>query len=187
MFRHLNLEKPTKWFLNLASDQKDAESPTNKKKYCDKYKNTPEWERKYEKKEEVHEDMFNHFKNIFDKREREKGDTISKFLGEIENHPEALAKKLTKAKKEANEKEISLDELKETLEDDSGKTPGIDGVDKDFLLRFWNLIGPTIHHAQKTFIQNEELNEFLDTGLFKVLKKGGTKMNLSKIGDQSRY
>ena len=30
MFRHLNLEKPTKWFLNLASDQKDAESPTKK-------------------------------------------------------------------------------------------------------------------------------------------------------------
>ena len=47
MFRHLNLEKPMKWFLNLASDQKDAESPTNKlKKYCDKYKNTPEWGRK---------------------------------------------------------------------------------------------------------------------------------------------
>ena len=68
--------------------------------------------RKYEKKEEVHEDMFNHFKNIFDKTEREKGETISKFLGEIENHPEALAKKLTEAEKEANEKEISLDELR---------------------------------------------------------------------------
>ena len=51
MFRHLNLEKPTKWFLSLASDQKDAESPINKlKKYCDKYKDTPEWGRKYEKR-----------------------------------------------------------------------------------------------------------------------------------------
>ena len=37
MFRQLNLEKPTKWFMNLANDQKDAESPTLKlRKYCDK-------------------------------------------------------------------------------------------------------------------------------------------------------
>ena len=27
MFRQLNLEKPTKWFMNLENDQKDAESP----------------------------------------------------------------------------------------------------------------------------------------------------------------
>ena len=110
--------------LNLASDQKDTESPTNKlKKYYDKYKNTPKWGRKYEKKEEVHEDMFNHFKNIFDKREQENEETISKFLGEIENHPEALAKKLTAADREANEKEISLNEPRETLNDaNSGKT-----------------------------------------------------------------
>ena len=43
--------------------------------------------------------MFTHFKNIFDKRERAKGETISKFLGDIVNHPETLAKKLTDAKK----------------------------------------------------------------------------------------
>ena len=91
------------------------------------------------------------------KRNEKKGETISKFIGEIENHPEALAKKLTEAEKEANEKEISLNELRETLDDaNSGKTPGIDGVDKDFLLRFWNLLGPTIHHAQKTFIQTND-------------------------------
>ena len=50
MFRRLNLEK---WFVNLANDQKDTESPAQKlKKYCDKYKNTTEWGKKYEKKEE---------------------------------------------------------------------------------------------------------------------------------------
>ena len=51
MFRQLNLEKPTKWFMNLANDQKDAESPAQKlKKYCDEYKNTTEWGKKYEKR-----------------------------------------------------------------------------------------------------------------------------------------
>ena len=63
MFRQLSLEKPTKWFLNLANDQKDAESPAQKlKKYCDKYKDTPEWGTKYEKKEDAHKDMYDHFK-----------------------------------------------------------------------------------------------------------------------------
>ena len=39
MFRPLNLEKPTKWFMNLANDQKDTESPALKlRKYCEKYK-----------------------------------------------------------------------------------------------------------------------------------------------------
>ena len=40
MFRQMNLEKPTKWFLNLASDKKQMDSPSNKlekdkKKYTD--------------------------------------------------------------------------------------------------------------------------------------------------------
>ena len=112
MFRQLNLEKPTKWFMNLASDQKDAESPAIKlRKYCEKYKNTPEWGTKYENKEDAHNDMFDHFKNIFDERKREEGETIGKFLGEIQNNPETLAKKLTDLEREANDKEISLEEL----------------------------------------------------------------------------
>ena len=139
MFRQLNLEKPTKWFMNLANDQKDAESPTLKlRKYCDKYKNTPEWGKKFEEKEVAHNDMFDHFKNIFDERKREQGETIGKFLGEIQNNPETQAKKLTELEREAKEKEVTLEELRESLEDaNAGKTPGIDGVDKDFLVRFW--------------------------------------------------
>ena len=39
MFKQLNLEKPTKWFLNLSSDKLFTDSPANKlRKYCDKYK-----------------------------------------------------------------------------------------------------------------------------------------------------
>ena len=41
MFKQLNLEKPTNWFLNLASDKLSTDSPANKlRKHCDKYKNT---------------------------------------------------------------------------------------------------------------------------------------------------
>ena len=88
---------------------------------------------------------------------------------------------MTDVEREASDKEISLEELKETLEDaNSGKTPGTDGVDKEFLTRFWSMIGKTIYYAQRTFIENEKLNEFLDSGLIKILQKGGTKGELIK-------
>ena len=74
-----------------------------------------------------------------------------------------------------------MKELKETLEEaNAGKTPGVDGVDKVFLQRYWTLIGPTIYHAQKIFIGEEKLNNFLETGLIKLLKKGGTKGEIIK-------
>ncbi len=47
-------------------------------------------------------DMYDHFKNIFDEREREQGVPIEIFLGEIKNNPETLAKKLTDMEREAN-------------------------------------------------------------------------------------
>jgi hypothetical protein len=182
MFNQINIEKPTKWFLNLASDKMSSDSPTVKlKKYCDKYKDTEDWGKKYETKEEVHEDMYEHFKNIFDIRPRKEGTTIESFLKEIKDNPETIGKKLTDAEKEANDKVISLEELTETLEAaNAGKTPGIDGVDKGFLTRYWSLLGQTIQYAQKSFIEKEKLNEFLDTGLIKVLQKGGTKGELIK-------
>ena len=75
------------------------------------------------------------FKKIFDERPREKNVSIENFLKEIANHPETMGEKLTETERQATDKENSLEELKETLEDaNSGKTPGTDGVDKEFLL-----------------------------------------------------
>ena len=71
--------------------------------------------------------------------------SIENFLKEITDHPETVGKKLTESERLAMDKEISLEELKETLEDaSSGKTPGADGVDKEFLTRFWSMIGGKI-------------------------------------------
>ena len=93
MFKQLNLEKPTKWFLNLSSDKLSTDSPANKlRKYCDKYKNTDEWGKKYDKKEEMQTDLHNAFKNIFDERPRDKNASIENFLKEIKDHPETLGK-----------------------------------------------------------------------------------------------
>ena len=51
---------------------------------------------------------------------------------------------------------------------------------KNSWTRFWSMIGQTILYAQKTFIAEENLNEFLDSGLIKILQKGGTKGKLIK-------
>ena len=103
MFRQLNLKKPTKLFLNLASDQRSTDSQTIKlKKYCKKYENTPEWVKKNDKKEDVQEDMFDYLKNIFDEGKHEQRVSIDKFLGDIQNNPDVLAKDLSESEKEAN-------------------------------------------------------------------------------------
>ena len=100
MFKQLNLEKPTKWFLNLSSDKLSTDSPANKlRKYCDKYKDTNDWGKKYDKKEEMQTDLHDAFKNIFDERPRNKNVSIENFLKEI----------------------------------------------KEFLTRFWSMIGKTIY------------------------------------------
>ena len=85
--------------------------------------------------------LHNAFKNIFDERPRDKTAWIENFLKEITDHPETLGKNMTDGEREATDKELSLEELKETLEyANSGETPCTDGVDKEFLTRLWSMI-----------------------------------------------
>jgi hypothetical protein len=120
-------------------------------------------------------DLHDDFKHIFDERPRDKNVSIENFLKEITDHPETMGNIFTESERLASDKEISLYELKETLEDaNSGKTPGTDGVDKEVLTRFWSMIGKTIYYAQKTLIKKEKLNEFLESGIIKILQKGET-------------
>ena len=129
----MNIEKATKWFLNLASKQKTIESPSNKLKKDGK---------KYENIKDVLTNVHGFYKNIFKLRERPPGVSIEKFLGDLKDRPEVLKKKLTEAEKLEADKRIEEKELKEALEKvSSGKTPGIDGIEREFLLRFWKQIG----------------------------------------------
>ena len=70
---------------------------------------------------------------------------------------------------------IEEKELKETVDRvNAGKTPGIDGIEKEYLTRFWRLFGKTIADAFKIFVEKEKLKTFLDRGLIKVIQKGDT-------------
>ena len=81
IFRHLNVEKPTKWFLNLTSDKMSQDSPSNRlKKTGRKYQkfdeskqewiNTKEHGKKYGNKEDLKEDMAEFYEDIFKYRPR---------------------------------------------------------------------------------------------------------------------
>ena len=78
--------------------------------------------------------------------------------------------------KEEADKLITTDVLKETLDNsNTGKTPGPDGAGKEFLTRFWPMMGKMINDATQIFIKDQKLNLFLERGIIKVLMRGGTK------------
>ena len=112
MFKQLNLEKPMKWFLNLASDKLSTDSPANKlRKYCEKYKNIVEWGKKYNKKENMQTALHDAFKKIFDERPQDTNASIENFLKDIKDNPETLGKKLMDGERDETDKEIILEEL----------------------------------------------------------------------------
>jgi hypothetical protein len=81
----------------------------------------------------------------------------------LKNRPEVTNKILTDDEKEMTNKKITEEELKAALDRVStGKTPGIDGIEKEFLLRFWKLIGKTIEDATEIYVEKEKINYFMD-------------------------
>ena len=77
-------------------------------------------------------DVTKHFSDTFKKRERYNKASIETILGELRDNPEVIRKKLTEEKKEETNKKIVEKELKEANEKvNSGKTPGIDGIERD--------------------------------------------------------
>ena len=58
IFKQVNIEKPTKWFLNIAKAKKMNESPSNK--ILD-----PKSGKKFANSTELREHVHKHFQNIF--------------------------------------------------------------------------------------------------------------------------
>ena len=105
IFPHLNVEKPTKWFLNLISDKMSQDSLSTKltktgRKYQRFNENKQEWEntkeygKKYESKNELKEDIAEFYEDIFKYRLRKANKNINTFLGDLKDYLEVLAKTL---------------------------------------------------------------------------------------------
>ena len=77
------------------------------------------------------EDTAEFYEDIFKYRPRKANKNINAFLGDLKDHPEVLAKKLTELEKLVADKQITTEELKETLDNlNASKTPGPDGANK---------------------------------------------------------
>ena len=81
LFNQMNIEKPTKWFMNLASEKMTMDSPFNKLKKNGK---------KYENRDEMLVDANSFYANIFKLRQRPDGVSIEAFLKDLKDKPEAL-------------------------------------------------------------------------------------------------
>ena len=55
----------------------------------------------------------------------------------------------------------------------SDKTPGIDGIEREFLVRYWKLIGIT-NYCNRNLCGKGKMNSFMERGLIKVIKKDDT-------------
>ena len=131
--------------------------------------------RKYPGMKDVLKDTKEFYSNMFSKQDRPPGVSIEKFLGDLRHRPEVRKKKLTEAEKEETSKKIEEKELKEALDRvSSGKTPGIDGIEREFLARFWRMLGKIITQATAIFVENQKMNSFMDRGLIKVIQKRDT-------------
>ena len=98
--------------------------------------------KKYEDRDEMLGDANTFYSNIFSFRQRPEGVSIEAFLKDLKDKPEVLKKKLTEEEKQTADRKIEEKELKDTLDKVSaGKTPGIDGIEKEYLTRFWRLLG----------------------------------------------
>ena len=103
----MNIEKPTKWFMNLASEKMTNDSPFNKLKKDG---------RKYENREEMLDDANKYYSNILKRKPRPAGVSIEAFLRNLKDKPEVLLKKLTEEEKLTADTKIEERELKKTLE-----------------------------------------------------------------------
>ena len=68
------------------------------------WENTKEHGKKYENKDELKEDIAEFYEDIFKYRPRKANKNINTFLGDLKDHPEVLAKKLTELEKSEADK-----------------------------------------------------------------------------------
>ena len=133
--------------MNLASEKMTNDSPFNKLKKNGK---------KYENREEMLDDANKYYSNIFKRKQRPAGVSIEAFLKNLKDKPEVLLKKLTEEEKSTADRKIVEKELKKTLDKVSaGNTPGIDGIEKEYLTRYWRLIVKTIADASGIFVEKK--------------------------------
>ncbi|KAI8521369.1 hypothetical protein Bbelb_011230 [Branchiostoma belcheri] len=89
-----------------------------------------------------------------------------------------LQASLQEESKDALERDLTLFELEEALKDmANNKSPGSDGLPREFYLRYWEIIGRDILEVFKEGLAEEQLSPLQREGVITLLEKPGEKLN----------
>jgi exonuclease III len=169
-FEILNNEKLTPHFMNLV---KKSRPDATVEDICDK-NGVP-----YPDPESRGEDIVKFYRELYEKSNNNgTGNqlTIENFLGEVKNHPLVISAKLTDPEKEQLDRDLTIHELDEALNNCNMKSaPGLDGISNYFIKTFWvYLRNPLLKYASCCRVKGRLTNNFRRAKIRLIPKKGDT-------------
>ncbi len=171
IFEYINNEKITPFFLKLAKgnrnkgDLRDICQPdgTNFANELDRT-----------------EFIVNYYENIYstppDRPDNPAPGSIDDFLGEIADHPIVTSSKLTIEERNEFERFLSIHELDKAISECKNKSAcGIDGINYQFLKKFWSFLRvPLLKYSSCCFERGSLTNSFKSAAIKLIPKKGAT-------------
>jgi hypothetical protein len=158
----LNDEKPSKHFLDIARKGKSGSDINDIR---DDAGNA------FDSKEELNEHIRCFYKNLYEKKNTV--GTIEDFLGpEICNSELIKNSKLTEDEKDNLDKDLTLNELDESLRRSNFKSaPGRDGFSNCFIREFWHIFRKPLYDVAKHGLNNADLPDFFMSADIKLIPK----------------
>jgi len=161
----LNTEKAMPSFLSLSKI--NTTEPTLD---CLKNNNGED----FETQEDLHAHVLNFYSSLYRLDQAVQGE-IEDFLGpEISAHPMVLGNKLTDLEKNILDRDLTMEELENALNDSNLKSaPGIDGYSYRFIKAFWRFFKTPLFLCAKSGLDEDALPEVFKSAQIKLIPKKG--------------
>ena len=122
--------------------------------------------------EEMIKEIKSFYENLY--RPEISGNNSEEYLGNISNIP-----KLTETNRNKCEGFISISEAKKALSDmQNNKTPGSDGLGKEFYMTFWDTIGNDLVDTLNNCLLHQEMSPSMKTAIISLIFKKGDKKDI---------
>jgi hypothetical protein len=169
-FEQLNNEKITPYFLSLAKKPQCSDTLLD---ICQD-NGTP-----FESSSDRDTYIRNYFASTY-KQVPNNGNIVSieGFLGDVAEHPEVVASKLSWDEREELEKELGIAEFDVAIEKAKINTsPGIDSISNRFIKKFWNIFRvPLFEYAKCCYAKGILTENFRCAKIRLIPKKGDTSL-----------
>ena len=155
-------EKSSKFFLNLEKSRAVQNQIRNILKDNIGINN----------QKDINKELYLYYKNLFNKRQHLSEHDINNFLNTVSNFPQLSTEQSLECEKNISEKEL-LEALKSMPND---KSPGNDGLTKEFFETFWSEIKKTFLSCVIHSFDKGELCTSQRQAIIKLIKKKKTKI-----------